>query len=353
MGLFRTYLAISVMLWHLLTPSGLPFPFVTGICAVLFFYMISGFLMAMVINEKYWAPEGRWAWRFYLARMLRIFPLYFLVLIATLAIYPAFGLPSIFNVTGLTVWQWGVVLVSNATLLGLDYLNYFGFGHGNDRIVDIAWTLGVELQFYIVAPFIVTRSLRWCIVILIGLLALRVGIVWRFNSSLNWSYYFAPSVWCFFLMGVVGYKISELINDQYKLRFGLASIILLVPLSILANPHSNDRVDSPALWALYAAVALAIPFIFAFSKTSKLYDWVDQKIGDLCYPLYLIHLLVMWPVIAAVGHRMLPFIYTMRVGAGVIIGTTFLLSILFVFIESKATGTARRSIVTVSRGAVS
>ena len=68
MGAVRFTLALSVAVWHL---PGAPFRLLNAAVAVLAFFIISGFYMAMVLTEKY--PTVR---SFYAARFLRLYPAY-------------------------------------------------------------------------------------------------------------------------------------------------------------------------------------------------------------------------------------------------------------------------------------
>ena len=52
--------------------------------------------------------------------------------------------------------------------------------------------------------------------------------------------------------------------------------------------------DELGRWVVYAALALAIPFIFNASQATAL----DRWIGELSYPLYLAHLAVIGLVLA-------------------------------------------------------
>jgi len=83
MGLIRFMLAISVVIAH--TSDLFGFGFVGGEMAVKIFFMISGFYMALILNEKYIGANSSY-WLFLKNRLLRLYPLYFLVLFLTLII---------------------------------------------------------------------------------------------------------------------------------------------------------------------------------------------------------------------------------------------------------------------------
>jgi len=73
MGSLRFFLAFSVAF-----AFGLPLGFPTSDIAVQSFYVISGFYMALVLNEKY-GPGSYWL--FVSNRLLRLWPAYFVVLV--------------------------------------------------------------------------------------------------------------------------------------------------------------------------------------------------------------------------------------------------------------------------------
>ncbi len=79
MGTLRFILALSVAYGHLAVPLSFP----TADVAVQSFFVISGFYMALVLNEKYGAGSY---WLFVSNRLLRLWPTYFVVLILSLGV---------------------------------------------------------------------------------------------------------------------------------------------------------------------------------------------------------------------------------------------------------------------------
>src|SRR5215475_13496698 len=79
MGTLRFLLAFSVAYGHL----GKPLSFPTSDVAVQSFFVISGFYMALVLNEKY-GPNSYWL--FISNRLLRLWPAYIVVLVLSLAV---------------------------------------------------------------------------------------------------------------------------------------------------------------------------------------------------------------------------------------------------------------------------
>src|SRR6201995_5837701 len=87
MGLLRFWLAMAVVFEHTALFMGDPgrFPYhlrlLNGQTAVQSFYIISGFYISLILNEKY---VGRGSgWLFLSNRFLRIYPVYWLMLLLT------------------------------------------------------------------------------------------------------------------------------------------------------------------------------------------------------------------------------------------------------------------------------
>ena len=152
MGVIRLFLALSVVVWHL---WGHALPFTgNGYIVVILFFIISGFYMSMVINDKYsHLPVSH----FYLSRALRIYPLY--LLYCSLCSIIAY------------CWKATYGARNDQRVAFLGAVKYYDFPDHFLRtwewvIIPPSWSLAIELQFYLAAPFILTRRLWVCVSIL-------------------------------------------------------------------------------------------------------------------------------------------------------------------------------------------
>lgn len=132
MGFIRFLLACIVVLWHTSMIFGYkPLP---SDLAVQCFYVISGFYMSLVLNEKY--PKGSHQ-LFYKNRFLKIYPLYWLVLVllvlwAILVNYWGYLSQIWFykQASPLSIGTWSYLIISGLVIIGLDVSFLLGIKDG-------------------------------------------------------------------------------------------------------------------------------------------------------------------------------------------------------------------------------
>ncbi|MDP3906994.1 acyltransferase [Novosphingobium sp.] len=311
MGLLRLLLAAIVLFEHTGGLGG--YAMTGGAVAVQCFFIISGFYMGLVLNERYDRPALNRA--FYTNRAIRIFAMYYLFLALHLAVF------ALVEVQGGTT-PLGIYADDRIGLgerIGLGALNFTAIGQElplwltvedgqlawtatfkasgageviNYMMIPMAWSLSLELMFYAVAPFIARRSVKAIVVVLALSLAARALAAGGGLVDDPWSYRFFPFELALFLAGVLAYRVWA--SDR-ALWVGNAAkaLALAVPVAILTWPWwsgdwPHDQFFSPPRLALLTLVALALPAIHGWSQRSA----VDRAIGELSFPVYLGHLLV-------------------------------------------------------------
>jgi len=171
---------LPVMLYHLTffgfatTPLDRALTFLPslGWTSVDLFFVLSGYLITGIL----WRARGseHYFRSFYARRGLRIFPLYYGVLVFFFVIAPQLsflGDPARFWAPGSnreTLWYW----------LYLQNVQVALAGHFDHHFLGIAWTLSIEEQFYLVWPLVVLlsgreRLVRICVGLIVGAFALR------------------------------------------------------------------------------------------------------------------------------------------------------------------------------------
>ena len=134
------------------------------------FFVLSGMLITGILLDSK-GHDGYFR-NFYVRRVLRIFPLYYALLIFSFYILPMFPHPKVANfsrVTGDEVWYWLFLSNIKMAIAG-------GPRHG---IMDVTWSLAIEEQFYLVWPLLVRslsqKRLAWaCVTLFVGSLLARI-----------------------------------------------------------------------------------------------------------------------------------------------------------------------------------
>lgn len=327
MGLLRLILAMMVVFVHAGSPAG--FPLLGGSLAVQAFYLISGFYMALILNEKY--TDQPHAYRLFLTnRLLRLLPLYYLVvsltLLVSIAMMLTLGQPELEffhalrdNYDRMSASTLTLVAFVNLTLIGQDWLSFLSADPSAGTLlfadhvelsrvnlnslllVQPGWTISLELSFYAVAPLLVRRKSWVLVLVIIVSLLLRVGLRQLFHfNSMAWSYRFFPTELIYFVGGALSYKGYVWLRNR-PLPHWLAPLVMglillyTVGFGWLHQLWTEAGGPGVVLSALYRlAVFAALPFVFLYTRNRTR----DTRIGELSYPLYLLHFLV-WESLTA------------------------------------------------------
>lgn len=326
MGVFRLLLALLVVYAHCEYPFGRLG--VSAENAVEIFYMISGFYMTLVLRDRYAKPEGAGVGNFYASRALRIFPAYFIVAGVTLFLC-FFGRPLLGWAPQaeyyVEAWRDAGLLdgprllwlaLTQLSMLGLESFNFLTIDHHGHLaltagvsadarelwrllLVPQAWSLSVELYFYLLAPFIVTRGRKFLVAVALASFAVRV-VLWQiFDLSADpWSYRFFPSEVMFFMLGAIACDIYMRRRDgavaPSNARVGVICLLaFMAVVSVVIGQTERPYGVSHALAPLVTAAAfVGLPYLFERTRTNK---W-DRAVGELSYPVYILHMLVIWIV---------------------------------------------------------
>lgn len=293
MGSLRALLALSVVFAH-----SFGFVFVGGVNAVRVFYMISGFLISYVLTEgKRYDSKAN----FYVSRYIRLFPLYFVVALGAFVWSLFTNNVAFFGVIDQSVPLLKILLIfSNIFIFFQDWVFFLPAIFPKNSLVapplysgllvPQAWSLGLELCFYLIAPYLLVR--RWLVItVFFASLSLR-GIFWSMGLADvdPWSYRFFPLELSLFLAGALSHQIMLGFYNRLNKSAVLAGKYIGTGILFIfcAGYFMISLEESIKLCLLLALSFMFLPFSFMFQRESRL----DQRIGDLSYPIYIVHLLI-------------------------------------------------------------
>jgi peptidoglycan/LPS O-acetylase OafA/YrhL len=275
MGRYRFLLAILVVLSH----AGFDMlGYNPGPVAVVSFLLLSGYVMTVLIR-KYYADPNRIG-DFYLDRAARLFPQFIFYLLLTLGLVSAFNVSSPF-LTGCTIGKIGL----NLPILPLDFFQLIGLG--DCMLVPQAWSLGLELSFYIVVPILIILVTRFgCSLMALGSIGVFVlAYLGVFDTDI-YGYRLLPGTLFIFLAGAA-FAQPNLLWRHFPWFVWIGSIILygiahLEPF-IVTLPYNKE---------VLLGLVVGIPAL-AFLRMGK-YTPVDEFFGNLSYGMFLNHFLCLY-----------------------------------------------------------
>ncbi|MGB0571219.1 MAG: acyltransferase family protein [Alphaproteobacteria bacterium] len=275
--ILRGVAILFVLLFHLQAPGA-----ASGFLGVDVFFVISGFLMACL-----YVPGS--AGEFFARRARRILPAYFLTIFATLAAAVLVTAPpDLTNVT--TQALYSTFLAPN---LGFWAANsYFS----NDSFTPLLhlWSVGVEIQFYVIVPLIALFVRRSRLLMLAALASLTFCFL-AIGVSPKTAFFMLPFRLWEFLLGFIA--TTWLTQNGQPLRRA-APLAWLAVVVLLAAPFYGINGDAlspvtghPGLAALAVCLAttvlltVGLPRILTRSWPGS---WLET-LGKYSYSVYLVH----------------------------------------------------------------
>lgn len=280
LGSLRLILALAVAASHAGFRVGGLNP---GVVAVIGFYLISGYVMAGLIRRHYNQPAKAPA--FYLDRAIRLLPQYFTYVGLTLAwhLYSQAELPFLSHPP--TPGD----LINNLLIVPLNYYMWNGSDHY--ALIPPAWSLGAEIQFYLIAPFLLIWPRRLLAAGVLSLCVYLLALAGLINS--DWfGYRLLPGVLLFFLLGA-------LIQHHHQKKQDSRAAVIAAAVAVLATVALVALRRYGILHQPYNAetlLGLIVGITLLHSLATRPRTRWDDLAGDLSYGVFLNHFLILWTV---------------------------------------------------------
>jgi peptidoglycan/LPS O-acetylase OafA/YrhL len=278
LGTYRLILALLVALSHIgITIIGLN----PGVIAVVGFYLVSGYVMTGLIRTHYDTLDKIRG--FYLDRLLRLFPHYLSVCCLTLAWFFLTGARTDY----LKIQPAIIDIVSNLLVVPQ---NYFMFNDASDfSLIPPSWSLGAEIQFYLLIPFILLFNLRQPAKMLSALVYIcaTMGLI-----HTDWfGYRLLPGVLFMFLLGSLLFDLrrpSAHPRHARQLVCGVAAAAAVLGAALAYGHKINLPYNRETLLGLIIGL-LALHWLARHPRHD-----LDEAFGNLSYGVFLNHFLVKW-----------------------------------------------------------
>jgi peptidoglycan/LPS O-acetylase OafA/YrhL len=280
--IIRGLAAIAVVVWHTVGHNAdLPLLNIPGRTAVWMFFGISGYVIAYGFLHRRYLFNSPGLKNFYLNRFLRIYPLFLLLSIM--------GWLTQWVDSGINPLEWRDV---PSQFLGLQF-------HHAYKLNGVFWTLGLEIQFYLIAPALAMMfaikniGWRWMTVAACygGMLVTHglAVIYWGWSADGRNIISVLPH----FLAGMAGCGMAASLKAEHTKAIGYLAggVICLVVSNWLYHRQpalfwsvGTVVVDIMILFFIFAHTSLQ-PTIASSSRLTRSLMWM----GTLSYGIYAWH----------------------------------------------------------------
>ncbi len=250
---------------------------------VTLFFVLSGYLITyLLLTEKQTYGKVDLL-KFYKRRILRIWPIYYLVIIITILLVAT-----------------GALMVIDHKIVGNIFLYLFllaNFTSGNMIPLTPLWSIGVEEQFYLFWPVMLNAS-KDVFRSLVGIIILYLIIKIAFRIFENGDLYSIVYITAFDAMAIGGIMANLVFKKHAALNFFYNPVLqfvswLFLGVSIFYKPvHLFSLFDSEMHAVFYSIIIVNV------STNPRTLVNLENKImnflGRISYGLYVYHMLIIW-----------------------------------------------------------
>lgn len=271
---------------------------VFGELGIILFFVLSGFLITYLLLEEHRRTGTIGIKAFYMRRILRIWPVYYLVVIFSIFILPNF---HVFDIPVLSVHiNEGFFLKSLAYLSFMPNLGYTIYEH--IPYATQTWSVGVEEQFYLIWPVLMLFAIRKnkVLLALIGTIVIYLiiktaaiagtkaepGSVVLMKNWLFWDHF---SIDCMAVGGIGAYllfyrkeKALKILFNKYLQAFLYIALAIITVKGLIIPWYSKE---------LFAIIFMVL--ILNLAANPKTLIKLEYKplnyLGKISYGLYMYH----------------------------------------------------------------
>jgi peptidoglycan/LPS O-acetylase OafA/YrhL len=280
-----------------------------GRLSVTLFFVLSGFLITWLLLTEKQRRGDIDVRRFYARRMLRIWPLYFLVVLAAFLVLPhfeAFRVPQFTDAIGAHFGITFALFVLFLPQLALSLYDPVPFA-------EPAWSIGVEEQFYLLWPLLLRRTRNF--VLLAGtVIVIATGARWaalwiaqanradeaalRFWNAVI-SYLYFTRIECMAVGGLFAWLVFA--KKKAVLSVLYSRVTQLAVYSLTAWLLVTDSFKPIFHYGVYAACFGVLILNVATNPRTliKLPGRIFEFLGDISFSIYMLHELAIQLVIYA------------------------------------------------------
>ena len=308
--------------------------FRNGSLAVSFFFVLSGFLITYLLLDEINKTQNVSIKKFYIRRVLRIWPLYFLLVFVGLVLIPLF----------LKLIHYDYQMPYDTTTAGILFTLFLSFVVNSvygSHLLEPLWSIGVEEYFYLVwAPlFKFFKNHVWAIIISVLGVKTVILVFYDFNPTGSATYLLIKDVLTalkFELMAIGGMGAHWVFKNKIPVAHALifkpsvqVIVLLVLIVRLFFHQYCMDNQSivyafffNMPIWGVYTEGVLFLWLILNVSLNPraffKLTHPILDKLGEISYGIYMYQMLVIFGTVLIFKKMML--------SSGLVLSTLFFYS---------------------------
>jgi peptidoglycan/LPS O-acetylase OafA/YrhL len=310
---------------------------VIGKLGVVLFFVLSGFLISYLLFKEQEVAQTISIKDFYIRRVLRIWPLYFMIIALAFFVLPFIPFFTWPGYTQSLIWQHlGAKLALYTLFLPNLAINLLGLV----PYASITWSIGAEEQFYLVWPWLNrVVSNKWALMlsVIVGYLLIKFGMYrilphGRVLEVFSGFWKDTP-IDCMAIGGLFAVLLNEATGFAQQLkRIVFSKPMQWATLFLTIALISTGKQFHYFHYEIYAVLFGILIFNFAANPErlfSMEYNWISY-LGKVSYGMYILHPIVIVFSIRLLGkigapHSFLlyPLVFLLTIGLAVLSYTYF------------------------------
>lgn len=271
-----------------------------GKLGVHLFFVLSGFLITSLLLHEQKQNEKISIKKFYLRRIIKIWPLYFVVILLGFYILPGLKWFQVPTLSEHVQENFSIKLLYNISFLPNVAIVLYPFMPLSFQL----WSIGLEEQYYLVIPWIVDKikaKIGVFILIIFIYLFAKENIAVSYSKNIKsdywyklhyfWYYFHVDSLAIGSLSSLIYYRYKNTVTKLFINRFvEILSILLLITLYYKLSSvyyYYQDEVYDVLFAILILNAALNPKTIMRFEN-----KWMSY-LGKISYSTYMIHVMVL------------------------------------------------------------
>ena len=254
------------------------------------FFVLSGFLITFLLLKEFNSNNSINLRHFYIRRTLRIWPLFYAVVIYSLFIYPLTA-----NFLGINHEQNGNILMNLTFLNNFDLLQLAENGNvGFNQQLQITWSVAIEEQFYLIWPLLFLIMMRFKRYFLIFLILFISVFIFKYYSNGNVNYFHSiAAAWDLLIGCLSAFLITlsdKVLNFLKTLNNKRRIIIYIIGICFLINKSFLIDILPIHYILIFFYAFVILDQAFNSNKLLKLENLKSiTRLGKYTYGMYLLH----------------------------------------------------------------